>query len=102
MPALKTFPCSIFFLDIGFFFLPIVCQYLPYFFAFFISADEDDPINIGVKLMLLSRYGTVTHKRGRAYPINKHAGRLILRYILLLILILFYNKIQTKKFEKKR
>ena len=40
MPALKTFPFR-FFLDIGFFFLPIVCQYLPYFFAFFISADED-------------------------------------------------------------
>ena len=77
MPALKTFPFSIFFLDIGFFFLPIVCQYLPYFFAFFISADEDDPINIGVKLMLLSRYGTVTHERGRAYPSNKCAGMLI-------------------------
>ena len=51
--------------------------YLSYFFAFFISADEDDPINIGVKLMLLSRYGTVTHERGRAYPPNKCAGMLI-------------------------
>ena len=77
MPALKIFLLVFFFLDIGFFFLPIVCQYLPYFFAFFISADEDDPINIGVKLMLLSRYGTVTHERGRAYPPNKCAGMLI-------------------------
>ena len=50
---------------------------MSYFFAFFISADEDDPINIGVKLMLLSRYGTVTHERGRAYGPNKCSGMLI-------------------------
>ena len=60
-----------------------MCQYLPYFFAFFISADEDDPINIGVKLMLLSRYGTVTHERGRAYPPNKCAGMLIKIVVIL-------------------
>ena len=50
---------------------------MSYFFAFFISADEDDPINIGVKLMLLPRYGTVTHERGRAYPPDKCKGMLI-------------------------
>ena len=73
----STFPFNISFLDIGFFFHTIVFQYLPYFFAFFISADENDPINIGVKLMLLSRYGTVTHERGRAYGPNKCSGMLI-------------------------